>query len=78
MLKPPKVMPENFQFDVLFSHSAKDKSEVRPLAELLRIWSTVTRMPIEQCDDGQRKEKHDDVEAAAVQWPQVVSPLLDR
>ena len=29
-------MPDEFQFDVFLSHSAKDKAEVRPLAERLR------------------------------------------
>ena len=29
-------MPEYFQYDVLLSHSAKDKAVVRPLAERLR------------------------------------------
>jgi TIR domain len=29
-------MPENFQYDVFLSHSAKDKEVVRPLAERLR------------------------------------------
>ena len=28
-------MPEEFQYDVLLSHSAKDKTVVRPLAERL-------------------------------------------
>ena len=29
-------MPGNFQFDLFFSHRAKDKTVVRPLAERLR------------------------------------------
>ena len=29
-------MPDNFQYDVFLSHSAKDKAVVRPLAERLR------------------------------------------
>ena len=29
-------MPDEFQFDVFLSHSAKDKAVVRPLAERLR------------------------------------------
>ena len=29
-------MPDDFQFDVFLSHSAKDKAVVRPLAERLR------------------------------------------
>ena len=29
-------MPDDFPYDVFLSHSAKDKAEVRPLAERLR------------------------------------------
>ena len=29
-------MPDDFQYDVFLSHSAKDKAVVRPLAERLR------------------------------------------
>jgi hypothetical protein len=29
-------MPDQFQYDVFLSHSAKDKAVVRPLAERLR------------------------------------------
>ena len=29
-------MPDEFQYDVFLSHSAKDKAVVRPLAERLR------------------------------------------
>ena len=29
-------MPDEFQYDLFLSHSAKDKAAVRPLAELLR------------------------------------------
>ena len=32
----PTAMPDEFQFDVFLSHSAKDKAVVRPLAERLR------------------------------------------
>ena len=30
-------MPDEFQYDVFLSHSAKDKAVVRPLAERLRL-----------------------------------------
>lgn len=32
-------MDADFQFDAFFSHSAKDKTVVRPLAERLRSWA---------------------------------------
>ena len=41
-------MPDEFQFDVFLSHSAKDKAAVRPLAERLRkdgvkVWFEIGR-----------------------------------
>jgi len=35
-------MPDDFQFDVLLSHSSKDKPVVRELAEQLRKETTMT------------------------------------
>ncbi len=44
-------MPDQFQYDVFLSHSAKDKSVVRPLAQRLRkdglnVWIDARRRPI--------------------------------
>ena len=35
-MPPPRTCTETFTYDVLLSHSAKDKAVVRPLAERLR------------------------------------------
>jgi hypothetical protein len=47
-------MPIEFQYDVFLSHSAKDKSVVRPLAERLRqVGPTVWPVPPERpCEGG--------------------------
>ena len=81
-------MPDEFQYDVFLSHSAKDKAVVRPLAERLRVdrvkvwfdeWAIESEVPLaHRMGEGDRRAGEGCMSANAFgsDWAQLESGTL--